>query len=534
MKAMRFFIYLFVGAMAGILACEEIPNKFETEDDLISIADFLYENQETYSSFIRVMEEADLTDAMRAYNPLGASYTLFLPSNEAFDNFIAESDRYGSMDELVADKEFIHALTRYHVVNRSVATHNFPLGALPDSCLTGDYLVIAYIQSADSTYFKINNLALLDLKDLPMTNGVIHVIDHVLEPVTFSGYDWLRQNEDFSILADLFEITGLNEQMGITTTDALGNVIPNEYSILAESNEIYQARGINNIDDLVAAYSNGESDYTSEDNPVYQLAAYHVLDRSWFLADLKEGTSNYNTFASLPLQIVTGVEIKVNPGVENFDSIYQEADSSWVYIDYLEIDLNESNIQTRNGPIHLVNRVIELFKPNRTIRTFEFFEEPLINEVRYEPRTYIWTRPEEFTELIWSGVDEFIYFKGSSSSEKASNRDFISVNGDFSITYTIPKILPGIYGMQMRVNTAYRYNATIQVYLDGKKMGGNLNLTTGGLNNSTPYRIKNMGIIEFGTYEEHTITVRSLIPGVFIWDWVRFNHNIDNYDNNNQ
>jgi hypothetical protein len=322
--------------------------------------------------------------------------------------------------------------------------------------------------------------------------------------------------------------------MGINTTDALGNQVPNNYSIVAEPNAVFNADGIQDIDDLVSRYGEGRTDFTSDENPVYQLAAYHILDKSWFLADLHEGTSNYNTRASLPMQISTGVQIRVNPGVEKFDSIFNPQDSSWAYIDYLEIDVSASNIQTRNGPIHLVNRVLELYKPGRTMRTFQFYEEPLINQVRNEPRTYIFNRPEEFTKLLWSGVEEFYYVKSSSSSERASNTDYILIDGDFSVTYTIPKILPGIYGMQIRMNTARSDNATVQVYLDGKKMGGNVSLTQGGANNSNPYRIKNMGIIEFGKYEEHTVTVRSLIPGRMAWDYVRFNHDLKNYNNNNQ
>lgn len=534
MKTMRGLTYILLLGLMGLSACDEIPDTFQTEKNLISIGDFLYENKEDYSSFIRVMEEGNMTQALSAYNPLGNNYSLFLPSDEAFEKFIDANSDYSSIEDLIADTDFIHALSRYHVVNSAVATHNFPLGALPDSSLTGDYLIIAYIQDIDSTYFKVNNRALVVRADLEMTNGIVHVIDQVLEPVTFTGFDWLRANEEFSILADLFELTGVKDQMGFEKEDENGNLIDNRYSILAESNSIFQDEGINSIDDLVDRYGEGRTDYTDGENPMFQMAAYHILDASWFLADLYEGVSNYNTRASLPLQISTGVEVRVNTGVQNFDSIYVETDSSYTYINYLLIDVYESNIQTRNGPIHLVDHVLELYRPARTVRTFQFYEEPLINEIRNVEQTFIFTKPAEFTRLLWSGVDEFYFTKSSSSSESALNRDFIALGGDFSITYKIPKILPGVYGMQIRVLYGRRDNSTIQVYLDGKKMGGNMNLTTAGANNSNPYRLKNMGIIEFGKYEEHTVTIRSLIPGVFAWDYVRFQNNLDTYDNNNQ
>jgi len=55
-------------------------------------------------------------------------------------------------------------------------------------------------------------------------------------------------------------------------------------------------------------------------------------------------------------------------------------------------------------------------------------------------------------------------------------------------------------------------NATIQIYIDGKKVGSNYDLSSGG-NNNYPYHEFNVGTIELAKYSEHQITVVSLIPG---------------------
>ena len=172
-----------------VAACDDIPNKFETEDNFVPITAYIYENEEEYSSFIKVIEASNMVDALSAYNPNGEKYTLFLPTNEAFERFFQESDVYKSLDDLIADVETVNAFSRYHVANVMVYSNDFPLGALPDTTLTGDYLTIAYIEGEDSTYFKVNNLALVEIEDLEMANGVIHVIDHVLEPITYSAYE---------------------------------------------------------------------------------------------------------------------------------------------------------------------------------------------------------------------------------------------------------------------------------------------------------------------------------------------------------
>jgi hypothetical protein len=177
---------------------------------------------------------------------------------------------------------------------------------------------------------------------------------------------------------------------------------------------------------------------------------------------------------------------------------------------------------------------MELFRPARTQRTFQFYEEPVIQSIRNDEREYVYKSKDlqKFTILSWSGVDEFRWVKSSSSQERASNRDYIEVDGDFMVSYDIPQILPGRYGMQIRANSAFGDNATIQVFLDGKKVGGNVNLTTGGQSGNNPYRLINLGVIEFGEYKRHNITVRSLIPGLFIWDFIRFESNEGVYNDN--
>jgi hypothetical protein len=42
----------------------------------------------------------------------------------------------------------------------------------------------------------------------------------------------------------VFEITGLHERMGITTTTPSGEVIPNSYTLLAEADSIFNKKGI--------------------------------------------------------------------------------------------------------------------------------------------------------------------------------------------------------------------------------------------------------------------------------------------------
>ena len=64
-------------------------------------------------------------------------------------------------------------------------------------------------------------------------------------------------------------------------------------------------------------------------------------------------------------------------------------------------------------------------------------------------------------------------------------------------------------------------NALVEVYIDGKVMGGLIDLATGG-SSAYPFTGIELGTIDFLKYEGHTIEIRSLIPGRFSWDYIRF------------
>ena len=72
--------------------------------------------------------------------------------------------------------------------------------------------------------------------------------------------------------------------------------------------------------------------------------------------------------------------------------------------------------------------------------------------------------------------------------------------------------------MRIKSEASNNENATIQVYLDGKRMGSSFDLTAGG----NPYDNFLVGNIEFLVYETHVVKVSALLPGKFFWDYVQF------------
>ncbi len=507
------FLWIYL-LMCSVSCDPEANNSSFLDDDVITISRYIEDNQEEYSYFWELLLSTNMKGALSAYNPNGNGYTLFMPGNQAFDKYIRNNDNYSSFEALLDDHEFANLLIRYHLVNRSFQTNDFPFGALPDTTYTGDFLTIGFSQTLDSTVYKINNVAPVIVPNIELINGYIHVIDEVLEPVAYSSYDWLFQNKDYSILAEAFTITGLADTMGVFRMNQSGKLIKNLYTILGEPDSIYQKKGVNSIDDLIRLYQTPGRENDDIENDFYQFVAYHILEGSYFLDEFS-GLNNYNSYANAPVQISADFEIRINPGTDTLDIIIEGGDTT--IINYVRVDMVESNILTKNGAIHVLKDVMEVFVPGRTSAMLQFYEEPRIYEQKNEPGEHELIDPETMEVLYWTGPESILYIKAGSSIPANSN-DYIEIEGNFTITYSIPKILPGKYRMRLKTHRNGSENATIQVYLDGKRMGSSFDLTAGG----NPYNTFTVGSVEFFGYEEHTVLIQSLLPGRMMWDFVQF------------
>ena len=509
-------ITLFIGLLVGLTtvmfyvgSCkEELTIKPFYEEKTESMTDYMEARPDSFSHFFRLVQTAGMEKTLTAYNPGGNNYTLFLPTDEALEQFVQSSNTYDNLDDLLNDEEYVNLLVRYHVVNIELESNEFPFGSLPDTTLTGDLLTIGFVGELDSVILKVNNRASIIKPNIEVINGTIHQIDLVLRPIVFSSYEWLSENPDYSIFSEALEVTGLNNVFRINTGAEGAFYPPN--TVLAEPDKIFNKNNIYNIDDLKNRYSPDNQNYSDPSNLLFQFMAYHILEGKHFLNSFEGVNTNYNTYGNLPIYLNgRGLDIKINSGVEVFDTLISGGDTT--IIDYVGLDYENSNVTTKNGAIHTLSNIMNLFSPPRSPRIFQFYEEPLIFEAEKSPNTYDFDLQdrEAFRFLNWYGVEELMYVKSGSDLTGVWNNDYIQVEGDFSISYEIPRILPGRYNFQIRADAVYHQNATIQVFLDGRKIGSNIDLTQnpgGGTSSMNSY---NVGIVDFSNYESHEIVIQS-------------------------
>ena len=505
-------------AVAGLFSCENKPVEANFEDMInMTIYDYVAENDSLFSSFQKILEAGGLDMTLAAYNPDGLDYTLFLPTNDAVDLFISENDQFSSLNELLADKAYAAALSRYHTVNMGIKSDDFPFGALPEFTLSEDILTVGFIALPDTSYFIINNQAPVILPNVETSNGWVHVISKALTPVTHTTYSWIELHGGFTIFKDAVDLVGLDETMDLNTKEEGEEARP--FTLIMEPDSIFNRSGIFSVEDLAAEISPGNDDYTNTNNPLYNFVAYHMLSENWFLADFVDVSTNYTTYSDIPLNVNgLGLDIMVNKGKQDFDTIINGPDTT--IINYIGFFYDESNVLTQSGAIHLIDQVLRQVSPSRQIQTFRFTEEPLFAEYRKEPGEYLIEDPASLQRITWRGPD-LIYVKESDEEFPAWDEDYISLTGDFLITYRVPKLVQGNYMVVLGAEKFNNLNALVEVTIDGKPLGGLVDLTSGGTADN-PFPRTELGTMNFLKYEEHTIEVQSLIPGRFLWDYIRF------------
>lgn len=506
-------------------SCKEtdVPTAGFKDSEKHTIYSYLVENKADFSSFLQILKAADLDKTLSAYNPGGKTggvgYTLFAPDNKAVDEFIkASNGEYSSLEDLLNDKAFVSVLARYHVVNQEVASNEFPFGTFNQPTLSNDFLNVNFDIQPDTTFYKINNVAKVIKANIEVSNGYVQVIGSMLQPITLNSYGWLKRNEGYSIFTSALEATGIDKVINVDMK--LEDQTLNPFTMLVEPDSIYKKRGIETFEDLANFISPGRTDYTSSNNPLNLFVGYHLLVESKFLDDISAANTNYNTFADIPLSINgLGLDIVINKYKEIF--VDENQDST----DFITLYYDQSNVNTQSGAIHFINQIMRPQIASRAIVTFEFYDEPFLAEYRRTGGAFEIEKHEVLHNVTWSDDAKLIYVKSLDDTERAWGKDYLFIEGDFTITYRVPKIIQGKYNVFFQANAYSSANAMVEILIDGNIVGGLVDLTTGG-SASNPYFNSwpgyKVGTVDFKKYDHHDVQIKTLIPGRLMWDYIRF------------
>ena len=294
-------------------------NLYTSTDDTVET--FLQKDS-TLSAFNYILTRSGYSQKMETYG----QYTCFAPTNQGVMKYIdslyndtealiphngmTENSLEGLSDSLCSD------ISEYHLV--SGLYDAITLGSSTTGLSVNTFLGRAFTTKTDVNTGNIvlNDVVTITNSGNEVSNGYVHIIDGVIPRSSRLIGETLQRMEEYSIFSEALQRTGLADSLaktdrGITYNMEDGDRLNDDFktpcwypttcqygfTVFAEPDAVFKAKGINSFDDLVQ-YANSQyggasawydylnekgirvstgDDYTNRNNALNMFVAYHIL-----------------------------------------------------------------------------------------------------------------------------------------------------------------------------------------------------------------------------------------------------------------
>lgn len=498
---------------------EDLDGQLQLESNSKTIMTYLRENP-SYSTLVEALEITNLAPTLNLYGTI----TMFAPTDVAFQKYM---DRHNLSDLSGIDKEDLKRLLYYHLFDKTYGSGFFISGSLPTATVEGNFIQMDISSGIKNAV--LNSTVQVDSLDIPATNGVVHVVNDVLEPPTQTMYAWLKGKPEYSVMLEACERTGLSEEI-LDKMDyeepVAGKQLVKWRTVFLETNEVLAKYGIRSFDDLVKKVTESgvaDKDYTDAENPVNKFVRYHFLDRKYFLSDV---TDDYIESFCDNKYLIFGTKQGIT--INKHDNTK------------VTMPIEKCNNITMNGIIHSVDSLLTIYEPEAVTLTQRFAGEPadrniVINGVSQNLADVfgtLTTDPEAQKSvwwLKWEGTMDAVL-----TAEWPANvfGDYCVVVNNNSSAYSLELTTKPIFKGAYRVYVTYRRtnnsNYFVQFYWDDEKLGDLTDLATnldayGNKLTGTDTKIKRqIGILRFDEMAPHKFKLSLPNPAINYTAWYTF------------
>ena len=291
-----------------------------------TVASYLEENAETYSSFIEILRRGGRLSLMKAYG----EYTCFAPTNDAVARYLFEQDSiyWTSVEANKLDQandivwtgvtspelselsdSMCKVISQTHLLPAIYLTTDMEGDIIPTMNMNDRYLSLSFgVDEENHSQLFINGDGLIIAKDEEVENGVVHTLGRVLNPSTNTIPSQIAKHDYFYIFSEALEMTGYDDELQLykdeTYTDG-DKTAPNidrngerspypknryyAFTAFVEPDRVFNDAGIYNFQDLEekckewyphdGVITDHNAPLTSKKNPVNQFVGYHLVDR---------------------------------------------------------------------------------------------------------------------------------------------------------------------------------------------------------------------------------------------------------------
>ncbi len=252
------------------------------------------------------------------------TYTVFAPTNDAFDALAAELLGAGktAKDLLVpANKDLVRAVLQYHVLGAVVKKADIPLGKPIDPLLEGkDFFKIDAVGSKVIITDGRNRTSEITATDILAKNGVVHLINKVILPADKNIVQTaVALAPEFSILVEAVVAAGLTETLSG----------PGPFTVFAPTNDAFAS--------LLAELKISKADLLANKDLLVKVLTYHVVPALVLKADVPVGTA---------IKTVQGDTFTV-------DAMFKITDQA-----SRKSAIIKTDVLNKNGVIHVIDKVI--------------------------------------------------------------------------------------------------------------------------------------------------------------------------------
>jgi uncharacterized surface protein with fasciclin (FAS1) repeats len=488
----KFKYVLLLCAVLAMTSCKEEPQLWEPGSEQLVIGDYIATNPDQFSEFGKLADIAGMHSLLKIRGP----YTLLLPTNEAMMEYYSLKGVSG-LDDL--GEAFCEELFRNHFITNEIATGDIGLGALPFENGLGDFLASEF----NGSDIIISKSAKIIKRDILCANGIIQVLDKVLNPNNQDLFTVVSLDPSYKIFTEGLRLTGLMDTLKIISFPYGTGEARTRFTLLAVADSIYNRYGINSVEDLMEWCGANPDSITFLENPFYRYIEYHCLHGCHFLSDMNTGVypilSRDN---NVLLTIDTDYKI-------NYDKLTDE---------YTGFIIPASNTPAKNGVLHAVDDLMPPIKPTPVRVLFEVTDFFDVKQGDYYLSYFqkFFDGENTFEKVKWRGPYLQYYFHEESTWNM--NGDVFAIQlGWWEVSITFPKVMKGEYDVILK-EPPWDDVADCRVYLDGEATGI-LYRGDGGTGVGGPQVIAHA---LFETTAEHTITIRNVTNGMLFWDWVEF------------
>jgi uncharacterized surface protein with fasciclin (FAS1) repeats len=466
-----------------IVGCTEEPELWKVKESDQVISQYV-ESIPDFSDFQELLVSTGLKSLMAIRGP----FTLFIPSNAAMSEYYALKN---VSSHTGFSQEFKRELVLNHLIPFRIETGDIGLGAIREVNGIGDYLVTEF----DGADIIINKTSKIIKRNINVSNGVVHHIDKVIDPISKSVYEILESNPSFSLFTEGLKRTNLKDTLQLINFPFGTRTARTRFTILAVADTTFNRFGINNIDQLIAYFTDSPQTITQLNNGFYRYMEYHCLAETYYL-------NNFNTRLYPILSYDNNISMTVTD-----DYKINLVPATQQYTGFL---VDHSNYPAKNGAIHTVTDLLPVFQPRPTVFEWETTDHFDIKQGDYFGKYYMrWHDGQNtFKNIKWEADYLLYYYKIAHS---LINDDALSASGWFWVEVTTPKIMKGKYRLSGDIwNNQFDY----AVYIDG--------VNTANIKRSDPAKTTSWGEFDWTETREHTVRIVATSPGLLFWDTVIF------------